>query len=213
LDDSQSTDHTRGLVLLAAVAGGWVIENRWLEQARELVRKPIDLMTTIHRALARVGDSQVLLLSSLTFCSVQITYLNSVVMPDESESESEGDGEDDDEDEGDSAESSGADDDDEAEWIVEMLPCFWIVRLVDRHEFGTLVQLTCTGETLDHINGSAIVRHVLRMEISASLGIPYLLDVDDKDVGSLEGDTGWCEYPQVHVSIVPLESRRSAVET
>jgi hypothetical protein len=51
------------------------------------------------------------------------------------------------------------------------------------------------------------------MEISASLGIPYLLDVDDKDVGSLEGDTGWCEYPQVHVSIVPLESRRSAVET
>jgi hypothetical protein len=57
------------------------------------------------------------------------------------------------------------------------------------------------------------VRHVLRMEISASLGIPYLLDVDDKDVGSLEGDTGWCEYPQVHESIVPLESRRSAVET
>jgi len=30
----------------------------------------------------------------------------------------------------------------------------WIVRFVDRHEFGTLVQPTCTGETLDHINGS-----------------------------------------------------------
>jgi len=76
---------------------------------------PIDLMATIHRALARVGGSQVLLLSSLTFCSVQITYLNSVVMPDEAESESEEEEADDDEDEVDSAESSGADDDDEAE--------------------------------------------------------------------------------------------------
>ena len=57
---------------------------------------------------------------------------------------------------------------------------------------------------------SAIVRHVLRLELSA--GLPYLLNVDDKDVGSLECDTGGCEYPQVHVSIVPLESRRPAVE-
>jgi hypothetical protein len=50
-------------------------------------------------------------------CPIQITYLNSVVMPDEaqSESEEEEDEAEDDGSDGESAESSGVGDDDEAE--------------------------------------------------------------------------------------------------
>ena len=73
-------------------------------------------LTALHRVLARVGIIVIECVVANDFF-VQITYLNSVVMPDEAESESEEnedeEGEDDDDDDG--AESSGAGDDDEAE--------------------------------------------------------------------------------------------------
>lgn len=112
------TDNQPTCEVLGFVCCWWMVDRDSLTRTTgEGTRSsPYLSLTAFHRVLALKGDAHVVGDVVTDVCSVQITYLNSVVMPDEAESESEEEDDDDDEEgEGDSAESSEAGDDDEAE--------------------------------------------------------------------------------------------------